>query len=163
MRLSAPSLSSFYFPSLALIFTASFSGLHARMPEGSKTFIASPSLCSPAFHSAPLLPFTSHGDSPPGWDARVCPSLGRRVCGFHPDRRMDSDSDSPFNYSWPSFPRMKIRRRASRQGRSRALLFISPEPGQAPLYSYPFLPCSFARLFLDEVRVCTCLYKTLTM
>ncbi|XP_075397283.1 rho guanine nucleotide exchange factor 28 isoform X2 [Tenrec ecaudatus] len=31
---------------------------------------------------------------------------------------MDSDSDSPFNYSWPSFPKMKIRRRASRQGRS---------------------------------------------
>ncbi|XP_068941055.1 rho guanine nucleotide exchange factor 28 isoform X5 [Petaurus breviceps papuanus] len=30
---------------------------------------------------------------------------------------MDSDSDSPFNYSWPSFPKMKIRRRASRQER----------------------------------------------
>ncbi|XP_053444781.1 rho guanine nucleotide exchange factor 28 isoform X2 [Nycticebus coucang] len=31
---------------------------------------------------------------------------------------MDSDSDSPFNYSWPSFPKMKIRRRTSRQDRS---------------------------------------------
>ncbi|XP_048224386.1 rho guanine nucleotide exchange factor 28 isoform X2 [Perognathus longimembris pacificus] len=31
---------------------------------------------------------------------------------------MDSDSDSPFNYSWPSFPKMKIRRRASKQDRS---------------------------------------------
>ncbi|XP_069737218.1 rho guanine nucleotide exchange factor 28 isoform X2 [Phaenicophaeus curvirostris] len=27
---------------------------------------------------------------------------------------MDSDSDSPFNYSWPSLPKMRIRRRASR-------------------------------------------------
>ncbi|KAM5264266.1 rho guanine nucleotide exchange factor 28 [Ctenodactylus gundi] len=31
---------------------------------------------------------------------------------------MDSDSDSPFNYSWPSFPKMRIRRRASRQDHS---------------------------------------------
>ncbi|KAK2496093.1 hypothetical protein MC885_019003 [Smutsia gigantea] len=31
---------------------------------------------------------------------------------------MDSDSDSPFNYSWPSFPKMKIRRRASKQDHS---------------------------------------------
>uniref|UniRef100_A0A8C6ZZD1 Phorbol-ester/DAG-type domain-containing protein n=1 Tax=Nothoprocta perdicaria TaxID=30464 RepID=A0A8C6ZZD1_NOTPE len=28
---------------------------------------------------------------------------------------MDSDSDSPFNYSWPSLPKMRIRRRAPRQ------------------------------------------------
>ncbi|XP_035165917.1 rho guanine nucleotide exchange factor 28 isoform X6 [Oxyura jamaicensis] len=28
---------------------------------------------------------------------------------------MDSDSDSPFNYSWPSLPKMRIRRRASKQ------------------------------------------------
>nr|XP_021387467.1 rho guanine nucleotide exchange factor 28 isoform X4 [Lonchura striata domestica] len=27
---------------------------------------------------------------------------------------MDSDSDSPFNYSWPSLPKMRIRRRASK-------------------------------------------------
>lgn len=27
---------------------------------------------------------------------------------------MDSDSDSPFNYSWPSFPKMRIRRRTSK-------------------------------------------------
>ncbi|KAG5199066.1 hypothetical protein JEQ12_006766, partial [Ovis aries] len=33
-------------------------------------------------------------------------------------KKMDSDSDSPFNYSWPSFPKMKIRRRASKQDRS---------------------------------------------
>ncbi|XP_014443450.1 rho guanine nucleotide exchange factor 28 isoform X2 [Tupaia chinensis] len=31
---------------------------------------------------------------------------------------MDSDSDSPFNYSWPSFPKVKIRRRASKQDHS---------------------------------------------
>ncbi|XP_064903389.1 rho guanine nucleotide exchange factor 28 isoform X9 [Columba livia] len=33
---------------------------------------------------------------------------------------MDSDSDSPFNYSWPSLPKMRIRRRASKpeQGHS---------------------------------------------
>ncbi|KAM9329930.1 rho guanine nucleotide exchange factor 28-like [Gastrophryne carolinensis] len=28
---------------------------------------------------------------------------------------MDSDSDSPFNYSWPSFPKMRIHRRATPQ------------------------------------------------
>ncbi|XP_069818907.1 rho guanine nucleotide exchange factor 28 isoform X2 [Dendropsophus ebraccatus] len=28
---------------------------------------------------------------------------------------MDSDSDSPFNYSWPSFPRMRIHRRPTKQ------------------------------------------------
>ncbi|XP_018426730.1 PREDICTED: rho guanine nucleotide exchange factor 28-like [Nanorana parkeri] len=30
---------------------------------------------------------------------------------------MDSDSDSPFNYSWPAFPKMRIHRRVSRQDR----------------------------------------------
>ncbi|KAM4808291.1 rho guanine nucleotide exchange factor 28 [Rhinophrynus dorsalis] len=29
--------------------------------------------------------------------------------------RMDSDSDSPFNYSWPSFPKMRIQRRSTKQ------------------------------------------------
>ncbi|KAK0142547.1 hypothetical protein N1851_019522 [Merluccius polli] len=28
---------------------------------------------------------------------------------------MDSDSDSPFNYSWPSFPKMRIRRRTEKK------------------------------------------------
>ncbi|XP_006899095.1 PREDICTED: rho guanine nucleotide exchange factor 28-like [Elephantulus edwardii] len=41
---------------------------------------------------------------------------------------MDSDSDSPFNYSWPSFPRMKIRRRASKQDRSFEELKKSKHP-----------------------------------
>ncbi|XP_021571832.1 rho guanine nucleotide exchange factor 28 [Carlito syrichta] len=41
---------------------------------------------------------------------------------------MDSDSDSPFNYSWPSFPKMKIRRRASKQDRSFAVLKKSKQP-----------------------------------
>lgn len=29
---------------------------------------------------------------------------------------MDSDSDSPFNYSWPSFPRMRMRRKTGKKG-----------------------------------------------
>ncbi|KAL2779582.1 rho guanine nucleotide exchange factor 28 isoform 3 [Daubentonia madagascariensis] len=41
---------------------------------------------------------------------------------------MDSDSDSPFNYSWPSFPKMKIRRRASKQDRSFDVLKKSKHP-----------------------------------
>lgn len=41
---------------------------------------------------------------------------------------MDSDSDSPFNYSWPSFPKMKIRRRASKQDRSFEALKASKRP-----------------------------------
>lgn len=41
---------------------------------------------------------------------------------------MDSDSDSPFNYSWPAFPKMKIRRRASRQDRSCDVLRKSKQP-----------------------------------
>ncbi|XP_069348869.1 rho guanine nucleotide exchange factor 28 isoform X2 [Eulemur rufifrons] len=41
---------------------------------------------------------------------------------------MDSDSDSPFNYSWPSFPKMKIRRRASKQDRSFDVLKKSQHP-----------------------------------
>ncbi|XP_073535925.1 rho guanine nucleotide exchange factor 28 isoform X5 [Phyllobates terribilis] len=31
---------------------------------------------------------------------------------------MDSDSDSPFNYSWPSFPKMRIHRRTTKQEKS---------------------------------------------
>ncbi|XP_073440173.1 rho guanine nucleotide exchange factor 28 isoform X2 [Dendrobates tinctorius] len=31
---------------------------------------------------------------------------------------MDSDSDSPFNYSWPSFPKMRIHRRTAKQEKS---------------------------------------------
>lgn len=34
-------------------------------------------------------------------------------------KNMDSDSDSPFNYSWPSFPKMRIRRRTSKAGNYR--------------------------------------------
>nr|XP_030701573.1 rho guanine nucleotide exchange factor 28 isoform X8 [Globicephala melas] len=41
---------------------------------------------------------------------------------------MDSDSDSPFNYSWPSFPKMKIRRRASKQDHSFDVLKKSKHP-----------------------------------
>ncbi|XP_064337594.1 rho guanine nucleotide exchange factor 28 isoform X2 [Camelus dromedarius] len=41
---------------------------------------------------------------------------------------MDSDSDSPFNYSWPSFPKMKIRRRASKQDCSCDVLKRSRHP-----------------------------------
>ncbi|XP_074215884.1 rho guanine nucleotide exchange factor 28 isoform X5 [Camelus bactrianus] len=41
---------------------------------------------------------------------------------------MDSDSDSPFNYSWPSFPKMKIRRRASKQDCSCDVLRRSRHP-----------------------------------
>ncbi|XP_042637254.1 rho guanine nucleotide exchange factor 28 [Orycteropus afer afer] len=41
---------------------------------------------------------------------------------------MDSDSDSPFNYSWPSFPKMRIRRRASKQDRSFDVLKKSKHP-----------------------------------
>lgn len=30
---------------------------------------------------------------------------------------MDSDSDSPFNYSWPSFPKMRMRRKMGKKGK----------------------------------------------
>lgn len=42
------------------------------------------------------------------------------LCWF--STKMDSDSDSPFNYSWPSLPKMRIRRRASKPGRKSYLL-----------------------------------------
>lgn len=29
---------------------------------------------------------------------------------------MDSDSDSPFNYSWPSFPKMRMQRKTGKKG-----------------------------------------------
>lgn len=31
---------------------------------------------------------------------------------------MDSDSDSPFNYSWPSFPKMRMHRKKGKKGNS---------------------------------------------
>ncbi|XP_053909873.1 rho guanine nucleotide exchange factor 28 isoform X2 [Cuculus canorus] len=37
---------------------------------------------------------------------------------------MDSDSDSPFNYSWPSLPKMRIRRRASKPEQRHSTLDI---------------------------------------
>ena len=106
-------------------------GLHAWTPEGSKTFIASPAPVFAAFTQPH--PFLLHhtGDSPPGW-GRPSSSRGSAVesVWFHQDKKMDSDSDSPFNYSWPSFPKMKIRRRASKQGSSWDCLFLL-EPRQA--------------------------------
>ncbi|KAM4707162.1 rho guanine nucleotide exchange factor 28 [Discoglossus pictus] len=42
------------------------------------------------------------------------PSFLEKDLGTCP-KRMDSDSDSPFNYSWPSFPKMRIQRRSSKQ------------------------------------------------
>jgi len=32
---------------------------------------------------------------------------------------MDSDSDSPFNYSWPSFPKMRMRKKTGKKGKPR--------------------------------------------
>uniref|UniRef100_A0A8C3LW72 Rho guanine nucleotide exchange factor 28 n=1 Tax=Chrysolophus pictus TaxID=9089 RepID=A0A8C3LW72_CHRPC len=37
---------------------------------------------------------------------------------------MDSDSDSPFNYSWPSLPKMRIRRRTSKQAQGQSTLDV---------------------------------------
>ncbi|XP_075788373.1 rho guanine nucleotide exchange factor 28 isoform X1 [Pelodiscus sinensis] len=44
---------------------------------------------------------------------------------------MDSDSDSPFNYSWPSLPKMRIRRRGTKQELRHSALDVlkkSPNP-----------------------------------
>ena len=123
-------------------------GLHAWTPEGSKTFIASPAPVFAAFTQPH--PFLLHhmGDSPPGWGR---PSSSRvsavESVWFHQDKKMDSDSDSPFNYSWPSFPKMKIRRRASKQGSSWDCLLLL-EPRQASSSSYLSFPHCFAELFL---------------
>lgn len=136
VRLSSLSLSPFYFPSLALIFTASFS---VYMPERLKE----------AKHLLPLPPRVRQLFTQPvpsfyiTWETRLLAGTPGFflslysicwICRSHRHKTMDSDSDSPFNYSWPAFPKMKIRRRASRQGRSRAPLF-SPEPSQASSYS----------------------------
>uniref|UniRef100_A0A3B4VL09 Phorbol-ester/DAG-type domain-containing protein n=1 Tax=Seriola dumerili TaxID=41447 RepID=A0A3B4VL09_SERDU len=40
---------------------------------------------------------------------------------------MDSDSDSPFNYSWPSFPKMRMRRKTGKKG-NRAVINRSSSP-----------------------------------
>lgn len=37
---------------------------------------------------------------------------------------MDSDSDSPFNYSWPSFPKMRMQRKTGKKGNTVQFLFI---------------------------------------
>ncbi|XP_047197079.1 rho guanine nucleotide exchange factor 28-like isoform X6 [Hippoglossus stenolepis] len=34
---------------------------------------------------------------------------------------MDSDSDSPFNYSWPSFPKMRMRRKTGKKEKSQSI------------------------------------------
>lgn len=78
---------------------------------------------------------------------------------------MDSDSDSPFNYSWPSFPKMKIRRRASKKGRQIMVPFVCPEPNPGTSRSYPsaehFPACLPACLLASVVRVFTRLLELL--
>ncbi|XP_056152814.1 rho guanine nucleotide exchange factor 28 isoform X2 [Lampris incognitus] len=39
---------------------------------------------------------------------------------------MDSDSDSPFNYSWPSFPKMRIRRKTGQKVKSQSIRESQP-------------------------------------
>lgn len=65
-------------------------------------------------------------------------------------RDMDSDSDSPLNYSWPSFPKMKTRRRAAKPGRPRSL-----PSGPRGLALLPLVLPPFRRL-PDEVQVPAC-------
>lgn len=100
---------------------------------------------------SPIPSFTSHGRlCLLAGDAQFFPvSLCCRVCLISSRQKMDSDSDSPFNYSWPSFPKMKIRRRASKQGSSWDLLPLL-EPRQASSSSYLSFPHCFAELFLME-------------
>lgn len=50
---------------------------------------------------------------------------------------MDSDSDSPFNYSWPSFPKMRMRRKMGKKGktlRRQSRRFFASSP---PSSSFP--------------------------
>lgn len=125
-------------------------GLHAWTPEGSKTFIASPASVFAAFTQPHHFLLHHTGDSPPGWGRPSSSQVSAvESVWFHPDKKMDSDSDSPFNYSWPSFPKMKIRRRASKQGSSWDLLPLL-EPRQASSSSYLSFPRCFAELFLME-------------
>lgn len=42
---------------------------------------------------------------------------------------MDSDSDSPFNYSWPSFPKMRMRRKMGKKGNLKRY----PESCESPI------------------------------
>ncbi|CAN8220290.1 unnamed protein product [Coccothraustes coccothraustes] len=47
---------------------------------------------------------------------------------------MDSDSDSPFNYSWPSLPKMRIRRRASKPEHRHSTLDVLRKLKSAPTF-----------------------------
>ncbi|XP_034093079.1 rho guanine nucleotide exchange factor 28-like isoform X7 [Gymnodraco acuticeps] len=42
---------------------------------------------------------------------------------------MDSDSDSPFNYSWPSFPKMRMRKKTGKKEKSQS---IGESPARSP-------------------------------
>ncbi|XP_029296158.1 LOW QUALITY PROTEIN: rho guanine nucleotide exchange factor 28-like [Cottoperca gobio] len=42
---------------------------------------------------------------------------------------MDSDSDSPFNYSWPSFPKMRMRKKTGKKEKSQS---IRESPARSP-------------------------------
>ncbi|XP_041101852.1 rho guanine nucleotide exchange factor 28-like isoform X7 [Polyodon spathula] len=48
---------------------------------------------------------------------------------------MDSDSDSPFNYSWPSFPKMRIRRRSSKQEKGHSSQEAFQKAGAHPTFN----------------------------
>lgn len=143
-------LTSLYFLSLAWIFTASSLVYMPERLKEAKHLLPLPPQCSVFAAFTQPHPFLLHhtGDSPPGWGR---PSSSRvsavEPVWFHQDKKMDSDSDSPFNYSWPSFPKMKIRRRASKQGSSWDLLLLL-EPRQASSSSYLSFPHCFAELLL---------------
>lgn len=153
----------FHFLRLALIFTASFSVYMPGRLKEAKRLLPLPPRVRELFTQPHSFLWHHRVDSPPGGGRpQFFLSLSCWICWFKQNKKMDSDSDSPFNYSWPSFPKMKIRRRASKQGRSRNLLLPS-EPSQGFSYSYLSFPHCFARLLSDELQVYTCLYKTLTL
>lgn len=135
-----------YFPGLALIFTASFSVYTPGRLKEAKCLLPLRPRVRELFTQPHSFLWHHTVDSPPGWGrpSSSCVSPVEFV-DLSNTKKMDSDSDSPFNYSWPSFPKMKIRRRPSKQGRSQNLLFPS-EPSQGSSYSYLSFPRCFARL-----------------
>lgn len=164
--LSCLSLSSFYFPSLALIFTASF-------------YVYMPGRLKEAKHLLPLPPrvrelftqphsFLWHhtgdsGDSPPGW--------GRPSSSWvSPVESVDWSKTK--RWILTLIPLLTTRGLPSPKWR-----FAGGRPSKVdPRFFYCYFPpsqarelclltflCCFARLFSVEVQVYTCLYNTLTL
>lgn len=140
-------------------------GLHARTPEGSKTFLASPSPVFAAFTQPHSFLLHHTGGLPPGWG----PPLLRTPSSSWASTVESVDFIKTKRWiltrthllTTPGLPSPKWRFDGGHPNKVDHRIFSFPQSQARHLVFLPFFSAWLCESLFDAVHVYTCLYKTL--